>query len=118
MLSPAGLFTGSLIAGKGGNIFKARPGRVNMLTQQAMGWNRRKRDNLHQVLAHRYVKITERAKVEAASFSDFKKEHNLDQETIQQWVYDVRQWTVTDRVYAPGCTEGLRVDIENITVTL
>ncbi|KAI9545999.1 hypothetical protein NQZ68_032081, partial [Dissostichus eleginoides] len=62
--------------------------------------------------------ITERAKVEAASFSDFKKEHNLDQETIQQWVYDVRQWTVTDRVYAPGCTEGLRVDIENITVTL
>ncbi|KAI9517248.1 hypothetical protein NQZ68_008507 [Dissostichus eleginoides] len=57
-------------------------------------------------------------KVEAASFSDFKKEHNLDQETIQQWVYDVRQWTVTDRVYAPGCTEGLRVDIENITVTL
>ncbi|KAI9524427.1 hypothetical protein NQZ68_018110 [Dissostichus eleginoides] len=89
-----------------------------MLTQQAMGWNRRKRDNLHQVLAHRYVKITGRAKVEAASFSDFKKEHNLDQETIQQWVYDVRQWAVTDRVYAPGCTEGLRVDIENITVTL
>ncbi|KAI9518050.1 hypothetical protein NQZ68_041540, partial [Dissostichus eleginoides] len=73
-----------------------KAGRVNMLTQQAMGWNRRKRDNLHQVLAHRYVKITERAKVEAASFSDFKKEHNLDQETIQQWVYDVRQWAVTD----------------------
>lgn len=23
-----------------------------------------------------------------------------------------------ERVYAPGCTEGLRVDIENITVTL
>ncbi|KAI9523929.1 hypothetical protein NQZ68_022562, partial [Dissostichus eleginoides] len=73
-----------------------KAGRVNMLTQQAMGWNRRKRDNLHQVLAHRYVKITGRAKVEAASFSDFKKEHNLHQETIQQWVYDVRQWTVTD----------------------
>ncbi|KAI9531102.1 hypothetical protein NQZ68_000596, partial [Dissostichus eleginoides] len=73
-----------------------KAGRVNMLTQQAMRWNRRKMDNLHQVLAHRYVKITERAKVEAASFSDFKKEHNLDQETIQQWVYDVRQWAVTD----------------------
>ncbi|XP_034087504.1 uncharacterized protein LOC117556309 isoform X2 [Gymnodraco acuticeps] len=98
--------------------YMTKSGRVNMLTQQAMGWNRRKRDNLHQVLAHRYVKITERAKVEAASFSDFKKEHNLDQETIQQWVYDVRQWAVTERVYAPGCTEGLRVDIENITVTL
>ncbi|KAK5926611.1 hypothetical protein CgunFtcFv8_022169 [Champsocephalus gunnari] len=90
--------------------YMTQAGRVNMLTQQAMGWNRRKRDNLHQVLAHRYV--------EAASFSDFKKEHNLEQETIQQWVYDVRQWAVTERVYAPGCTEGLRVDIENITVTL
>ncbi|XP_034091813.1 uncharacterized protein LOC117559245 [Gymnodraco acuticeps] len=98
--------------------YMTKSGRVNMLTQQAMGWNRRKRDNLHQVLAHRYVKITERAKVEAASFSDLKKEHNLDQETIQQWVYVVRQWAVTERVYAPGCTEGLRVDIENITVTL
>ncbi|XP_033934384.1 uncharacterized protein [Pseudochaenichthys georgianus] len=98
--------------------YMTKSGRVNMLTQQAMDWNRRKRDNLHHVLAHRYVKITERAKVEAASFSDFKKEHNLDQETIQQWVYDVRQWAVTERVYAPGCTEGLRVDIENITVTL
>ena len=29
-----------------------------MLTQQATGWNRRKRDNLHRVLAHRYVNIS------------------------------------------------------------
>ncbi|XDV26737.1 hypothetical protein PO909_030372 [Leuciscus waleckii] len=94
--------------------------RVNMLTRQAMGWNRRKRDNLHQVLAHRYVKDHREAKVEAASLSNIKKEHNLDQETIQQWVCDVRQWPVTDleRVYTPGCTEELRADIENITVTL
>ncbi|KAK5915932.1 hypothetical protein CesoFtcFv8_001479 [Champsocephalus esox] len=42
----------------------------------------------------------------SCSFSDFKEEHNLDQEPYSK------------RVYAPGCTEGLRVDIENITVTL
>ncbi|XP_051992989.1 uncharacterized protein LOC127651276 isoform X1 [Xyrauchen texanus] len=98
--------------------YMTKAGRVNMLTRQAMGWNRRKRDNLHQVLAHRYVKITERAKVEAASLSNIKEEHNLDQETIQQWVWDVRQWAVTERVYTPGCIEELRADIENITVTL
>ncbi len=27
-----------------------------MLTQQAMGWNRKKTENLHKVLAHRYIK--------------------------------------------------------------
>ncbi|KAL7396953.1 hypothetical protein ABVT39_014237 [Epinephelus coioides] len=98
--------------------YMTKAGRVNMLTQQAMGWNRRKRDNLHQVLTHRYVKVTERAKVEATNLSNIQKEHNLDQETIQQWVCDVSHWAVTERVYAPGCTEDLRADIESITVTL
>ncbi len=28
-----------------------------MLTQQAMGWNRKKTENLHKVLAHRYIKV-------------------------------------------------------------
>ncbi|RXN03515.1 hypothetical protein ROHU_013330 [Labeo rohita] len=46
--------------------------------------------------------ITERAKLEAASLSNIKKEHNLDQETIQQWVCDVRQWAVTvQSIYDP-----------------
>ncbi|KAL7406385.1 hypothetical protein ABVT39_019095 [Epinephelus coioides] len=63
-------------------------------------------------------KVTERAKVEATNLSNIQKEHNLDQETIQQWVCDVSHWAVTERVYAPGCTEDLRADIESITVTL
>lgn len=112
--------------------------------------------------------------MEAASLRNIKEEHKLDQETIQQWVCDVRQWAVTgktckvhyvytvcvyihththtsvndctfiqiikgvyilkmslivslvqlfcftylERVYTAGCTEELRADIENITVTL
>ncbi|XP_031148997.1 uncharacterized protein LOC116045482 isoform X2 [Sander lucioperca] len=93
-------------------------GRVNMLTQQAMGWNRRKRDNLHQALAHRYIKITDRAAVEAVNLRSIKEQHNLDQGTTEQWVCDVRQWALTDRVYTPGCIEDLRAEIENLTVTL
>jgi len=28
-----------------------------MLTQQAMGWNKKKTANLHKVLANRYIKV-------------------------------------------------------------
>ncbi|XP_035856414.1 uncharacterized protein LOC116036704 [Sander lucioperca] len=98
--------------------YMTKAGRVNMLTQQAMGWNRRKRDNLHQALAHRYIKITDRVEVEAVNLRSIKQQHNLDQETTEQWVCDVRQWALTDRVYTPGCTEDLRAEIENLTVTL
>ena len=40
-------------------------------------------------------KITDRAKVEAVSLRSIKEQHNLDQETTQQWVCDVRQWALT-----------------------
>ncbi|XP_031159719.1 uncharacterized protein LOC116053008 isoform X2 [Sander lucioperca] len=98
--------------------YMTKAGRVNMLTQQAMGWNRRKRDNLHQALAHRYIKITDRAAVEAVNLRSIKEQHNVDQETTEHWVCDVRQWALTDRVYTPGCIEDLRAEIENLTVTL
>ncbi|CAL8253888.1 unnamed protein product [Boreogadus saida] len=83
-----------------------------------MGWNRKKTENLHKALAQRYVTISERAKLEAASLSDFQQKQNLTQQTIEQWVFDVQQWAVTDRVYTQGCTEDLRAEIETITVTL
>ncbi|CAL8342125.1 unnamed protein product [Arctogadus glacialis] len=84
--------------------YMTKAGRENMLTQQAMGWNRKKTENLHKALAQRYVTISERAKLEAAS--------------LIQWVFDVQQWAVTNRVYTRGCTEDLRAEIETITVTL
>ncbi|KAL1252693.1 hypothetical protein QQF64_017386 [Cirrhinus molitorella] len=82
-----------------------------MLTQQAMGWNRKKTENLHKVLAHRYIKISERAKLEAASFSEFQKKNHVAEQTVQQWV-------VTELVSTPGNTEDLRAEIESITVSL
>ncbi|RXN13571.1 hypothetical protein ROHU_009610 [Labeo rohita] len=81
-------------------------------------WGGRSQDGAGNTVGEEVEQITERAKLEAASLSNIEKEHNLDQETIQQWVCDVRQWAVTERVYTPGCTEELRANIENITVTL
>ncbi|KAF4114296.1 uncharacterized protein LOC131538801 [Onychostoma macrolepis] len=95
-----------------------KAGRENMLTQQAMGWNRKKTENLHKVLVHRYIKISERAKLEAASFSEFQQKNNLTEQTVQQWVCDVQQWAVTALVSTPGSTEDLRAEIESITVSL
>ncbi|XP_056121519.1 uncharacterized protein LOC130099743 isoform X2 [Rhinichthys klamathensis goyatoka] len=37
--------------------YMTKAGRENMLTQQAMGWNRKKTENLHKVLARRYIKV-------------------------------------------------------------
>ena len=108
------------------DLFMFKLGRENMLTQQAMGWNRKKTENLHKALAQRYVtvsslikiwwtlffagrwheivlpffcvfKISERAKLEAASLSDFQQKQNLTQQTIEQWVFDVQQWAVTGK---------------------
>ncbi|XP_059909524.1 uncharacterized protein LOC132459157 [Gadus macrocephalus] len=98
--------------------YMTKAGREDMLTLQAMGWNRKKTENLHKALAQRYVTISERAKLEAASLSDFQQKQNLTQQTIEQWVFDVQQWAVTNRVYTQGCTEDLRAEIETITVTL
>ncbi|XP_077062377.1 uncharacterized protein LOC143714837 [Siphateles boraxobius] len=97
-----------------------KAGRENMLTQQAMGWNRKKTENLHKVLARRYIKISERAKLEAASFSDFCQKNDITEQTAQQWVGDVQQWAVTEPVSTTeqGATEDLRAEIESIIVAL
>nr|XP_055049620.1 uncharacterized protein LOC129435199 [Misgurnus anguillicaudatus] len=98
--------------------YMTKAGRENMLTQQAMGWNRKKIENLHKVLAHGYIKISERAKLEAASFSEFQQKNRLTEQTVQQWVCDVQQWAVTELVSTPGSTEDLRAEIQSITVSL
>nr|XP_055027343.1 uncharacterized protein LOC129416960 [Misgurnus anguillicaudatus] len=62
--------------------------------------------------------ISERAKLEAASFSEFQQKNRLTEQTVQQWVCDVQQWAVTELVSTPGSTEDLRAEIESITVSL
>ncbi|XP_077078705.1 uncharacterized protein LOC143731969 [Siphateles boraxobius] len=100
--------------------YMTKAGRENMLTQQAMGWNRKKTENLHKVLARRYIKISERAKLEAASFSDFCQKNDITEQTAQQWVGDVQQWAVTEPVSTTeqGATEDLRAEMESIIVAL
>ncbi|CAM4590521.1 unnamed protein product [Leuciscus chuanchicus] len=100
--------------------YMTKAGRENMLTQQAMGWNKKKTANIHKVLANRYIKISERAKLEAASFSDFRQKNGITEQTAQQWVCDVQEWAVTEpgSTTQQGATEDLRAEIESIIVAL
>ena len=41
------------------------------------------------------LKISERAKLEVASFSDFRQKNDITKQTAQQWVCDVQLWAVT-----------------------
>ncbi|XP_077074053.1 uncharacterized protein LOC143725489 [Siphateles boraxobius] len=85
-----------------------------------MGWNKKKTANLHKVLANRYIKISERAKLEAASFSDFRQRNGITEQTAQQWVCDVQEWAITEpgSTTQQGATEDLRAEIESIIVAL
>ncbi|KAG1935338.1 hypothetical protein F2P79_019418 [Pimephales promelas] len=91
--------------------YMTKAGKENMLTQQAMGWNRKKTENLHKVLACRYIKISEKVKLEVASFSDFRQKNDITEQTAQQWVCDVQQWAVTEpgSTAEQGATEDLRI---------
>ncbi|KAK7169976.1 hypothetical protein R3I94_000270 [Phoxinus phoxinus] len=74
----------------------------------------------HKVLACRYIKISERAKLETTSFSDFCQKNDITEQTAQQWVCDVQHWAVTEpgSTTEQGATEDLRAEIESIIVAL
>ncbi|KAK7128352.1 hypothetical protein R3I94_016807 [Phoxinus phoxinus] len=67
--------------------------RTDMLTIQASGWNKRKAENLHRTLAKRYIKTVQRIAEATKDLEKLTAELSLQQDTVQQWVSDVQQWT-------------------------
>ncbi|XP_058625548.1 uncharacterized protein LOC131536554 [Onychostoma macrolepis] len=64
-----------------------------MLTIQASGWNKRKAENLDRTLAKRYIKTVQRIAEATKDLEKLTAELSLQQDTVQQWVSDVQQWT-------------------------
>ncbi|XP_071223904.1 uncharacterized protein [Salvelinus alpinus] len=62
--------------------------RTDMLTIQAMGWNRRKKNNLHRTTA----KIQE----ETQTLEKFKSDSGVGDETLYNWTTEVQQWANTE----------------------
>ncbi|KAK5895551.1 hypothetical protein CgunFtcFv8_009235 [Champsocephalus gunnari] len=87
-----------------------------MLTVHAMGWNRRKQENLHVVLAKRYVKTITMLEGETQKMKDTCEEHGCPEDKVQQWVNDVRDWATNDNT--SGDNQSLQRSIEQLFLGL
>ncbi|KAK5902875.1 hypothetical protein CesoFtcFv8_008089 [Champsocephalus esox] len=90
--------------------------RNDMLTVHAMGWNRRKQENLHVVLAKRYVKTITMLEVETQKMKDTCEELGCPEDKVQQWVNDVRDWATNDNT--SGDNQSLQRSIEQLFLGL
>ncbi|KAK7901625.1 hypothetical protein WMY93_018394 [Mugilogobius chulae] len=94
--------------------YMSKAARTDMLTILAIGWNRRKADGLHKALASRYIKANEREATEQHSLEALKTENNLSNDTVAQWLCDVKQWAETEHTPYQSTQEQLQQDIESM----
>ncbi|KAL3993372.1 C-type lectin domain family 4 member M [Sarotherodon galilaeus] len=66
--------------------------RTDMLTLLALGWNKRKVEQLGRSLSQRYLKIIRILREQMESLNATKNELGVDDDTLQQWVADVQKW--------------------------
>ncbi|CAM4278818.1 unnamed protein product [Leuciscus chuanchicus] len=86
--------------------YMSKAARSDMLTVLASAWNKRKSENLAKCLSQRYIKTTERLKLENESFASLQAELNVSDEDIQQWVSDVQQWATVSSAKDDSGLEG------------
>ncbi|KAJ4931640.1 hypothetical protein JOQ06_010081 [Pogonophryne albipinna] len=96
--------------------YMTKSARNDMLTVHAMRWNRRKQENLHVVLAKRYVKTITMLEGETQKMKDTCKELGCPEDKVQQWVNDVRDWATNDNT--SGDNQSLQMSIEQLFLGL
>ncbi|XP_039464772.1 uncharacterized protein LOC120438419 isoform X3 [Oreochromis aureus] len=67
-------------------------GRTDMLTLLALGWTKRKVEQLGRSLSQRYLKIIRILREQMESLNMTRNELGVDDDTLQQWVADVQKW--------------------------
>ncbi|XP_019203395.1 uncharacterized protein LOC102080731 isoform X4 [Oreochromis niloticus] len=72
--------------------YMSKAGRTDMLTLLALGWNKRKVEQLGRTLSQRYLKIIRILREQVESLNATKNELGVDDDTLQQWVADVQKW--------------------------
>ncbi|XP_039464217.1 uncharacterized protein LOC120437737 [Oreochromis aureus] len=72
--------------------YMSKAGRTDMLTLLALGWNKRKVEQLGRSLSQRYLKIIRILREQVESLNVTKNELGVDDDTLQQWVADVQKW--------------------------
>ncbi|KAJ4921205.1 hypothetical protein JOQ06_022315 [Pogonophryne albipinna] len=96
--------------------YMTKSARIDMLTVHAMGWNRRKQENILVVLAKRYVKTITMLEGETQKMKDTCEELGCPEDKVQQWVNDVRDWATNDNT--SGNNQSLQMSIEQLFLGL
>ncbi|XP_039463889.1 uncharacterized protein LOC120437402 isoform X1 [Oreochromis aureus] len=97
--------------------YMSKAGRTDMLTLLALGWNKRKVEQLGRSLSQRYLKIIRILREQVESLNATKNELGVDDDTLQQWVADVQKWAEeTDQT--DGSLGALQARIEELVVII
>ncbi|KAL3975355.1 hypothetical protein ACER0C_021241 [Sarotherodon galilaeus] len=97
--------------------YMSKAGRTDMLTLLALGWNKRKVEQLGRTLSQRYLKIIRILREQVESLNATKNELGVDDDTLQQWVADVQKWAEeTDQT--DGSLGALQGRIEELVVII
>ncbi|XP_063323271.1 uncharacterized protein LOC134620872 [Pelmatolapia mariae] len=95
----------------------SKAGRTDMLTLLALGWNKRKVEQLGRTLSQRYLKIIRILREQVESLNATKNELGVDDDTLQQWVADVQKWAEeTDQT--DGSLGALQARIEELVIII
>ncbi|KAG1952334.1 hypothetical protein F2P79_010255 [Pimephales promelas] len=98
--------------------YMSKSGRTDMITMQAMSWNKRKVWNLGQVLVNRYIKTQKALQVQQHNLEALKTELSLHDDIVHQWVSDVQQWAEENDRHGSGDAKSLQEEIEGLTVSI
>ncbi|KAF6715261.1 hypothetical protein FQA47_005410 [Oryzias melastigma] len=104
-----------------GLIYVVLEVRTDMLTIQAIGWNRRKVEKLDKTLAKRYVKTVERISEASAELHQLTEELSVQEDTVRQWVSEVKEWAGVCVLFSPQEPTGqndLEKNIEGLYLSI
>nr|XP_024658590.1 uncharacterized protein LOC112434986 [Maylandia zebra] len=68
--------------------YMSKAGRTDMLSLLALGWNKRKVEQLGRTLSQRYLKIIRILREQVESLNASRNELGVDDDTLQQWAED------------------------------
>ncbi|XP_067220129.1 uncharacterized protein [Chanodichthys erythropterus] len=99
--------------------YMTKSARTDMITIHVRGWNLRKKLNLHNYLAQRYVKTLQRTAEVAGEIEMTKSHLNKTSEDLQQWVTDVQLWAAsTPSTISSHDPQGLQRLMEGLVLKI
>ncbi|XP_026016694.1 uncharacterized protein LOC113017804 isoform X1 [Astatotilapia calliptera] len=90
--------------------YMSKAGRTDMLSLLALGWNKRKVEQLGRTLSQRYLKIIRILREQVESLNASRNELGVDDDTLQQWAEETDQ---TD-----GSLGALQARVEELVVII